>query len=229
MKELITKIGPFRLEPVLSQSPFEALAESIIYQQLTGKAAATILRRVKELFRDEGFFTPEDILSVSEQHLRGAGLSGAKTLALKDLALKSSQGFIPPAEELLLLSDDEVIERLVSIRGIGRWTVQMMLIFRFGKGDVLPIDDYGVRKGFARVYGWADLPKPKQLEAEGEIWRPYRTVASWYLWRATELPPETAAACSKQAKVQKSKVQQSKVQQRKVQQGKRTASLKAKR
>jgi 3-methyladenine DNA glycosylase/8-oxoguanine DNA glycosylase len=200
LKELIAKVGAFHLKPVVSQSPFEALAESIVYQQLTGKAAATILRRVKELFREEGFFTPEDILAAPEKRLRSAGLSGAKTLALKDLALKSTQGYIPPVDQLLELSDDEIIERLVAIRGIGRWTVQMMLIFRFGKADVLPVDDYGVRKAFALVYGWPALPKPKELEAAGDVWRPYRTVASWYLWRATELPAATAAACSKKSK-----------------------------
>lgn len=201
MKLLMAKVGDFRLQPVVAQSPFEALAESIVYQQLTGKAAATILRRVKELFHEEeAFFTPADILQASEADLRSAGLSGAKTLALKDLALKTSEGFIPPVDELLALSDDEIMHRLIAIRGIGRWTVQMMLIFRFGKPDVLPVDDYGVRKGFARVYGWDELPKPKELESFGEIWRPYRTVASWYLWRALELPPEVAAACGKKTK-----------------------------
>lgn len=200
LKQLIVHVGDFRLQPVMTQSPFEALAESIVYQQLTGKAAATILKRVKELFREEGFFTPADILKASESELRSAGLSGAKTLALKDLALKTSEGVIPKVEELLALSDDEIMQRLIAIRGIGRWTVQMMLIFRFGKADVLPVDDYGVRKGFARVYGWDELPKPKELESIGENWRPYRTVASWYFWRALELPPEVAAACARKSK-----------------------------
>lgn len=198
MKSLISQVGDFKLAPTAWQSTFEALAESIVYQQLTGKAAATIFGRVKKLFHEEDFFTPQEILAASEEQLRSAGLSRAKTLALKDLALKTSQGLVPDAEELHSLdNDDEIVKKLVSIRGIGKWTVQMLLIFRLGKPDVLPVDDYGIRKGFALVYGQAELPKPKELESFGEIWRPYRTVASWYLWRALELPPDVAAACSR--------------------------------
>lgn len=196
MKKLISEVGEFRLAPTAWQSTFEALAESIVYQQLTGKAAATILGRVKRLFHEENFFSPAEILAATEEQLRSAGLSRAKTLALKDLALKTTEGLVPDVEALHNLDDDEIVKRLVAIRGIGKWTVQMLLIFRLGKPDVLPIDDYGVRKGFALVYGNAALPKPKDLESFGKIWRPYRTAAAWYLWRSLELPPDVAAACS---------------------------------
>lgn len=203
MKKLIARVGDFKLAPTAWQSTFEALAESIVYQQLTGKAAATILGRVKKLFHEENFFTPQEILAASEEQLRSAGLSRAKTLALKDLALKTTEGLVPDADDLHDLDDDQIVKRLVAIRGIGKWTVQMLLIFRLGKPDVLPVDDYGVRKGFALVYGLDELPKPKELESFGEIWRPYRTVAAWYLWRSLELPAEVAAAGSAPARHRK--------------------------
>jgi len=185
--KLIGAVGPFRLELDEMLSPFEALAESIVYQQLTGKAAATIFSRVKALYGGERLPNPAMIIDTSDELLRSAGLSRAKTIALKDFASKQIQGVIPDLEELHTLTDDEIVEKLIAVRGIGRWTVEMLLIFRLGRPDVLPINDYGVRKGFAFTFRKRDLPTPSELSKYGERWRPYRTVASWYLWRSLEL------------------------------------------
>lgn len=184
---LIDKVGPFRLRPAAMQSPFEALAESIVYQQLTGKAAATIWARVVALFRPRRMPRPQDLLDASDEALRGAGLSRSKAAALKDLAAKALQGTVPGADALEKLSDAEIVERLTAVRGIGPWTVEMMLIFRLARPDVLPATDYGVRKGFAKTFGHKELPKPAALLEYGERWRPYRSVASWYMWRALDL------------------------------------------
>jgi DNA-3-methyladenine glycosylase II len=170
-----------------TQSPYEALLESIAYQSISGKAAATIFARIKALSATGGPPTPEEMLKLSKTALRKAGLSGAKILAMKDLAKKTIEGIVPTHEEALKLSDEELVERLVSVRGIGAWTVEMFLIFRLGRPDVLPIHDLGVKKGWSVAYGKNHMPRPKQLLAFGERWRPYRTVASWYMWRAYEL------------------------------------------
>jgi DNA-3-methyladenine glycosylase II len=171
-------------------NPFEALARNIIYQQLHGKAAAAIHLRVLALFGKKRL-APQDILQASEESLLGAGLSRAKLAALKDLAAKTLDGTVPTLARLRRMPDEEIIERLTQVRGIGRWTVEMLLIFRLGRPDVLPVGDFAVRKGFSLVYGIKELPKPKELIQYGERWRPFRSVASWYMWRATELPPET--------------------------------------
>jgi DNA-3-methyladenine glycosylase II len=170
------------------QTPFQALAESIVYQQLTGKAAATIFGRVHDLYGGRRRFTPDAVLATEDERLRAAGLSRAKTAALKDLAAKTNEGVVPSARVLAKLSDEAIVERLTSIRGIGRWTVEMLLIFRLGRPDVLPVDDYGVRKGLMRLLGAKELPTRKELAERGERWRPYRSAASWYLWRASEQP-----------------------------------------
>jgi 3-methyladenine DNA glycosylase/8-oxoguanine DNA glycosylase len=186
LAELIDRVGDFRLELDEMLTPFETLAESIVYQQLTGKAAATIFGRVKDLY---GGTLPEPakIVGTSEEKLRSAGLSRAKAAALQDLAAKAHAGLLPSLEQLGDMEDDEIVERFTVVRGVGRWTVEMLLIFRLGRPDVLPINDYGVRKGFALTYGRKDnLPTPKELETYGERWRPYRSVASWYLWRALD-------------------------------------------
>lgn len=189
MGKLIEKVGAYRLELDEMLTPFEALAESIVYQQLTGKAAATIFSRVKALYGGGRLPAAKIIINTPDEHLRGAGLSTAKTLAIKDLALKHHNKLIPSLEDLNDMDNDEIIEKLTAVRGIGRWTVEMLLMFRLGRPDVLPVNDYGVRKGFACVFGMKNkLPTPKELEAHGEKWRPYRSVASWYLWRALELP-----------------------------------------
>ena len=185
---LMKAVGPFGIEIRGMQDPFGSLAESIVYQQLTGKAAATIYGRVAALYLPKRRLRPEDVLATTDEKLRGAGLSGAKTAALKDLAAKTIDGTVPAMAVLAKLDDDTIVERLTEVRGIGRWTVEMMLMFRLGRPDVLPATDYGVRKGFARLFRKRKLPEPKALLAYGERWRPYRSVASWYLWRATELP-----------------------------------------
>jgi 3-methyladenine DNA glycosylase/8-oxoguanine DNA glycosylase len=196
---IIAKAGPCRLMKETTQSIFAALLESIIYQQLNGKVAATITSRVKALFPEntlqirtrrglvEGFPTPEQIMAASEELLRSAGLSRNKMLAIRDLAAKTLDGTVPTVQQAHRISDDKLIERLTAVRGIGRWTVEMLLIFRLGRTDVLPVDDYGVRKGFAKMKKLAELPKPKELAAYGEKWKPYRSVAAWYLWRAAEM------------------------------------------
>jgi 3-methyladenine DNA glycosylase/8-oxoguanine DNA glycosylase len=186
--EMIAQVGPCRLQLDAGQSPFESLAESIIYQQLSGKAAATIAGRVRQLFAPAAFPEPAELLAADDAALRGAGVSRNKILALRDLARHTLSGTVPGLAEIHSLADGELIQRLTQVRGIGQWTVEMLLIFRLGWPDVLPTADLGVRKGFARTYGLADLPSPKELLAHGERWRPFRTVASWYFWRATELP-----------------------------------------
>jgi len=168
------------------QSPYEALLESIAYQSISGKAAATIFARIKALSANGGPPTPEEMLKLTKPVLRKAGLSGAKILAMKDLAQKTIDGSVPTHEEALKLSDEELVERLISVRGIGAWTVEMFLIFRLGRPDVLPIHDLGVKKGWSVAYNKKHMPRPKELLAFGERWRPYRTVASWYMWRAFE-------------------------------------------
>jgi 3-methyladenine DNA glycosylase/8-oxoguanine DNA glycosylase len=185
---LIDRVGEFRLEVEALQSPFVALLEAIVYQQLTGKAAATILSRVNALFRPRRGPAPDQILAAPEALLRGAGLSRGKVAALKDLAAGTLDGTVPPAAALRRMGEEEIVERLTAVRGVGRWTVEMLLIFRLGRPDVLPATDYGIRKGFARAFG-GPLPPPARVLRRGERWRPYRTVASWYLWRALDSNP----------------------------------------
>jgi len=183
---LIKDTQEFRIEADGSDSPYEILLEAIAYQSISGKAAATIFGRVKALGANGRAPTPDEMLKLRKSALRKAGLSGAKVLAMKDLAKKTIDGIVPSLEEAQKLSDEELVERLVSVRGIGAWTVEMFLIFRLGRPDVLPIHDLGVKKGWAVTYGKKHMPKPKELLAFGERWRPYRTVASWYMWRACQ-------------------------------------------
>jgi DNA-3-methyladenine glycosylase II len=190
LKRLIKRAGPFTMEIRRLHNPFEALARNIIYQQLHGNAAAAIHQRVLALFGKKRLY-PQDILDAEEARLRSAGLSGAKLAALKDLAAKTLDGTIPALTRLRRMDDEEIVEHLTRVRGIGRWTVEMLLIFRLGRPDVLPLGDFAVRKGFSLVYGRKELPKPQELLHYGERWRPFRSVASWYLWRVHELPPET--------------------------------------
>jgi 3-methyladenine DNA glycosylase/8-oxoguanine DNA glycosylase len=186
LKRLIEETIPFQIDIADAQSPYEVLLESIAYQSIFGKAAATIFGRIKALGSNGRPPSPEQMLKLRKPVLRKAGLSGAKVLAMKDLARKTLAGVVPTHEEALTMSDDELVERLVSVRGIGAWTVEMFLIFRLGRPDVLPIHDLGVKKGWSVTYGKKHMPKPKELLAFGERWRPYRTVASWYMWRAFE-------------------------------------------
>ena len=186
LARLIERAGPFTLEIRKLHDPFQALARNIIFQQLHGKAAAAIHARVVALF-DGVKLRPEDILGAADEALRGAGLSAAKLAALRDLASKTLDGTVPTLARMRRMTDEEIVERLTKVRGIGRWTVEMLLMFRLGRADVLPVGDFAVRKGFALAYGLDESPKPKELEEYGELWRPYRSVASWYMWRAVEL------------------------------------------
>jgi DNA-3-methyladenine glycosylase II len=185
---LIARSQRYEIKPAVSIRPFDALAESIAYQQLSGKAAATIFGRVRALYPKRKWLDPEKLLETPDERLRAAGLSRAKTAALKDLAAKTIDGTVPSGRALIRMSDDEIIARLTTVRGIGRWTVEMLLLFDLGRPDVWPVDDYGVRKGFAKIFGKRKLPTPKQLMKLGEKWRPYRSVAAWYFWRALDAP-----------------------------------------
>jgi len=184
LAELIEKTAPFQMDEDPLQSPYEALLEAIAYQSISGKAAATIYGRIKALSSNGRAPAPEQMVKLRTSTLRKAGLSRAKALAMKDLAKKTLEGVVPTLEESHKLSDDELVKRLVSVRGIGAWTVEMFLIFRLGRPDVLPIHDLGVKKGWSVAYGKNYMPSPKELLEFGERWRPYRTVASWYMWRA---------------------------------------------
>lgn len=183
----IMAVSPaFAVQPARNQSIFAALLRSIVYQQLSGKAAATIHRRVLALFPRQRP-TPEDLLAISEDRLRGAGLSRNKTAAVRDLARRTLEGTVPSVAEAHRLDDEALIERLTAVRGVGRWTAEMILIFRLGRPDVFPVADLGVRKGFQRMLDMRRLPSPITMTRRAERWRPYRSVASWYLWRACEL------------------------------------------
>jgi DNA-3-methyladenine glycosylase II len=187
LAELIRAVGPCRLAPEGDCHPFQTLARAIAHQQLNGTAANTILGRLVNSCGAGVFPTPQQVLAASIESLRSAGFSFAKIAALRDLAEKTIGAVVPDTAILLELSDEEIITRLTQVRGIGRWTVEMLLVFQLGRPDVLPVDDFGVRSGFQAAYGLRRLPRPQALAAWGERWRPYRTTAAWYLWRAIEL------------------------------------------
>jgi 3-methyladenine DNA glycosylase/8-oxoguanine DNA glycosylase len=188
LARLIQRVGPCTLQPRKMQSPFEALARAIIYQQLSGRAAATIYGRIQDLFPGSARLEPESILAVSDARLRAAGVSRPKVRYLKDLASRSLDGTVPGLRQLRRMDDEQIVERLTSVRGVGRWTVEMLLIFRLGRPDVLPVDDLGIRKGFQRIFRTGELPAPARMHRRAERWRPFRTVASWYLWRSLDTP-----------------------------------------
>jgi DNA-3-methyladenine glycosylase II len=199
LRRLIDKVG----EPAITlrhhHTIFYALMRAIIYQQLAGAAASAILGRVEAL-ADGYEMTPEQLLSLPDERLRGAGLSKNKMAALRDLAAKVLDGTVPSSREIARMKDEAIIERITQVRGIGRWTVEMLLIFRMGRMDILPLDDFGVRKGYMKAYGMKDMPTKKELAARGERWRPWRSVASWYLWRSCEMKAKgekTLTACKK--------------------------------
>src|SRR2546430_13687804 len=171
--------------------PFDALAESIAYQQLSGKAAATIWGRVRALYGKRKCLDPKAVLETPDEKLRGAGLSRSKIAAIKDLAAKTIDGTVPTARALAKMSDEEIIERLITVRGIGRWTVEMLLLFDLGRPDVWPVHDYGVQKGFAKTFGKRKLPTPKQMLKHGKKFAPHRSIAAWYFWRALDAPEKT--------------------------------------
>jgi DNA-3-methyladenine glycosylase II len=186
IKELIGACRPFTINTSDQASPYEVLVRAIVYQSISGKAARTIFERIKALGESGRPPAPEAMRKLPMVKLRKAGLSRAKVLSMRDLAEKAIQGIVPTHDEALQLSDQDLIDRLDSVRGIGAWTVEMFLIFRLGRPDVLPIHDLGVKKGWSVAYGKKHIPKPKELLKFGERWRPYRTIASWYMWRAFE-------------------------------------------
>ena len=188
---LIARSLRYNVKPAQSLRPFDALAESIAYQQLSGKAAATIFGRVRALYPRQKYLDPKKILATPNDSFRAAGLSRSKIAALKDLAVKTIDGTVPSGRAIARMSDEEIVIRLTEVRGIGRWTVEMLLLFDLGRPDVWPVDDYGVRKGFAKTFRRRKLPTPKQLMKFGERWRPYRSVAAWYFWRALDVSEKT--------------------------------------
>jgi 3-methyladenine DNA glycosylase/8-oxoguanine DNA glycosylase len=195
---LIAQVGPCALEIPHHFSIFYALSRSIVYQQLAGAAAAAIMARVEALF-PKGRMTPKNLLELEDAVLRSAGLSQNKLAALRDLAAKCLDGTVPSKRALARMADEEIIERVSQVRGIGRWTVEMLLIFRLGRPNVLPVDDYGVRKGMQRLYKLRELPNKAAMRRRARKWEPWCSVASWYMWRCAELGSATKKAAKKKA------------------------------
>ena len=190
MRRLIRTHGPCALVPETKRSPFQSLVIAVAHQQLNGTAAETILRRFRALFPRKRFPTAQQLAGVTDDAMRACGFSWAKIAALRDIAAKTLDGTVPTSRAIRAMPDEEIIERLVQVRGVGRWTVEMLLIFKLGRPDVLPADDFGVRNGYRIAFGLAEMPKPKELLALGERWRPHGTTAAWYLWRAADAAKE---------------------------------------
>ena len=186
LRRLIREHGKCTLAPEKRRSPFQSLVQAVAHQQLNGTAANTILTRFKKLFPGRKFPRPEDLANVTDEQIRAVGFSFAKIKSIRDIAEKTLSGVIPSSREIVKLSDDEIVARLTEVRGVGRWTVEMLLIFQLGRHDVLPADDFGVRTGFRHAYKKREMPTVKELLAHGEIWRPHRTTAAWFLWRAAD-------------------------------------------
>ena len=186
MGKLIAEIGPCRLTPDKKRSPFQSLVQAVAHQQLHGTAAENILKRFIKLFPGRRFPRAEDLATVTDAQLRACGFSFAKIRAIRDIAEKTISGVVPDRREIVKLTDSEIIERLTAVRGVGRWTVEMLLIFQLGRENVLPVDDFGVRMGFRVAYNKRTMPKPKALLKFGKRWHPHATTAAWYLWRAAD-------------------------------------------
>ena len=186
MRRLIREHGKCDLTPEKRRSPFQSLVQAVAHQQLNGTAANTILTRFKKLFPGRKFPRPEDLAKVTDAQIRACGFSFAKIKSIRDITAKALDGTIPSSRQIVKLSDDEIIARLTEVRGVGRWTVEMLLIFQLGRPDVLPAGDFGVRTGFRVAYKKRGLPEPKELLAFGEKWRPHRTTAAWFLWCAAD-------------------------------------------
>ena len=186
MKKLIAEHGACKLEHEPWRSPFQSLVLAVAHQQLHATAAGNILGRFKKLFPKRRFPKPADLADVTDEQLRACGFSFAKIAAIRDIAAKTLDGTIPSSRQIEKLSDEDIIKRLTEARGVGRWTVEMLLIFQLGRKDVLPVDDFGVRNGFRIAYKKREMPKPKALLKFGERWRPHGTTAAWYLWRAAD-------------------------------------------
>jgi DNA-3-methyladenine glycosylase II len=187
MAGLIAAAGRYRPEPMPDHPPFETLVRAIAHQQLHGVAAERILSRFIDACGKDGFPSPQQVLQSEDARLRATGFSYAKIAALKDLAAKTIGGVVPPRSQLEALSDEDIIQRLTEVRGIGRWTVEMMLMFQLQRPDVLPVDDFGVRNGFRLAYRLRAMPRARALAQFGERWKPHRSLAAWYLWRANDL------------------------------------------
>jgi DNA-3-methyladenine glycosylase II len=190
LANLIRAAGKYTVTPSTEHTPFHALARAIAHQQLNGTAAESIFGRFVALYSAAGqaaLLEAELVLETPDDKLRAVGLSFAKIAGIKDLARKTLEGVVPPYEILNTMADEEIIERLTQVRGIGRWTVEMLLMFRLGRPDILPVDDFGVRNGFRLAYGLRGMPTTRALAEYGERWAPYRSVAAWYLWRAVDL------------------------------------------
>jgi DNA-3-methyladenine glycosylase II len=190
LARVIRRVGPCALKPEPSRSPFQSLVQAVAHQQLNGKAAETILGRFQALFPGPAFPRPEAVAALPDAPLRAAGFSRAKVAAIRDIAVRTISGEIPGRRAIGRMTDEEIVDRLSTARGVGRWTVEMLLIFQLGRPDVMPADDFGVRNGFKLLHGHEDMPRPKDLLAHAERWRPHRTVAAWYLWRAVDLARE---------------------------------------
>ncbi|HXA44952.1 MAG TPA: DNA-3-methyladenine glycosylase 2 family protein [Candidatus Angelobacter sp.] len=186
MGRIIRQHGDCGLKPETRRPPFQSLVQAIAHQQLHGAAANTILTRFRKLFPGRRFPRAEDLARVTDEQIRACGFSFAKIKAIRDLAEKTLSGLVPATRQIRQLTDEEIILRLTEVRGVGRWTVEMLLIFQLGREDVLPVDDFGVRSGFGHAYRKGIMPRPAELREHGEKWRPYRTTAAWYLWRAAD-------------------------------------------
>jgi DNA-3-methyladenine glycosylase II len=197
MRELIAAVGPCELSPALNQSPFESLVRAVAHQQLQGKAAKAILGRFLALFAPRDFPSPSDILAMEDSVLRAVGFSRSKILAIRDIAAKAAEGIVPTREQAEALSDGELISRLVPLRGVGQWTVEMLLIFSLGRLDVFPLDDFGVRKGMKIAFRLEDMPSKREMLAISEGWRPYRSIGTWYLWRLAANEPRPSRRVAK--------------------------------
>ncbi len=180
--------GPCTWVPTRGRQPYEALVRSVLAQQVSGAAARAIAARLVASFPGHAFPPPAALAEAPDELLRAAGLSRQKVAAVRDIAARVLDGTVPPRAGLARLTDDEIVERLITVRGVGRWTVEMLLIFTLGRVDVWPVDDLGVRKGFAQATGAAEVPPARALVTAADGWRPYRSVASWYLWRVADGP-----------------------------------------
>ncbi|MDH0303155.1 MULTISPECIES: DNA-3-methyladenine glycosylase [unclassified Pseudomonas] len=180
----VAAVGPCLHRATPGREPYEALVRAIAYQQLHARAAEAILGRLLALFPDVAFPTPEQLLAVTPETMRACGFSASKTATLHGIAQARLEGVVPCREQALRMPDDALVERLVALRGIGRWTVEMLLIYSLERSDILPVDDFGVREGYRRMKGLDKAPTPAQMRALGGAWSPHRTVAAWYLWRA---------------------------------------------
>jgi len=192
LRRIIREVGPCRLEVSVEREPYEALVRAIAHQQVHGRAAEAMLGRLLLLDPAAAFPPPRFVLALPPEALRGCGFSGAKAAAIRDIAEKAQGGLVPTRAEAERLSDEALVERLVAIRGVGRWTVEMLLIFTLGRPDILPVDDFGVREGWRLAAGAETQPKPRALAELGAAWRPWRSVAAWYLWRAADAAKSTA-------------------------------------